>query len=55
MNDTMRECSSCGKGIAQTARRCPYCGGYIWHPIEVKVAIGLILFVLFLYAWLSHY
>jgi len=50
----MKPCRDCGKEISTTARRCPHCGAYIWHPIEVKATIALIIFNLCLFAWLSY-
>lgn len=49
----MRPCKTCGKEIAKSARHCPHCGGYVWHPIEVKAVIILIVFIILLYWWLS--
>jgi len=49
----MRKCSSCGKEIAKSARACPYCGGCVWHPIEIKVTIFLIAFNIGLFWWVS--
>jgi uncharacterized membrane protein YvbJ len=50
----MKPCKDCGKEISGSARRCPHCGAYVWHGIEIKAGIFLMALIIFLFWWIDR-